>query len=72
MLITCLLLVKEVWDVKPTYRKSWAGTFLMWSDLILGNSFKVLKGCRVLFLAMVPDVQAGDRKKFVQAVSQKP
>ena len=25
MLITCLLFVLEVWDGKPTYRKSWAG-----------------------------------------------
>ena len=25
MLITHLLLVLEVWDGKPTYRKSWAG-----------------------------------------------
>ena len=25
MLITRLLLVVEVWDGKPTYRKSWAG-----------------------------------------------
>ena len=22
-----------VWDGKPTYRKSWAGNLLMWSDL---------------------------------------
>ena len=27
MLISCLLLVLEVWDGKPTYRKSWAGYF---------------------------------------------
>ena len=36
MLITCLLLVLEVCNVKPTYRKSWAGNLLMWSDLTLG------------------------------------
>ena len=26
---------------KPTYRKSWAGDLLVWSDLILEPSFKV-------------------------------
>ena len=36
-----LLLVLEVWDGKPTYRKSWAGNRLVWSDLTLGPSFKV-------------------------------
>ena len=41
MLITRLLLVLEVWDGIPTYRKSWAGNLLMWSDLTLGLSFKV-------------------------------
>ena len=40
-LITCLLLVVQVWDGKPTYRKSWAGNLLMWSDLTLDLSFKV-------------------------------
>ena len=39
--ITRLLLVPEVWDGKPTYRKSWAGNLLVWSDLTLGPSFKV-------------------------------
>ena len=34
--ITCLLLVLEVWDGKPSYRKSWAVNFLVWSDLIVG------------------------------------
>ena len=29
---------------KPTYRKSWAGNLLMWSDLILGSSSKVKRG----------------------------
>ena len=33
VLITCLLLVLEVWDGKPTYRKSWAGNLFVWSDL---------------------------------------
>ena len=35
MLITCLLLVLEVWDGKPTYRKLWAGNLVVWSDLTL-------------------------------------
>ena len=29
VLITCLLLVLEVWNGKPTYRKSWAGSLLV-------------------------------------------
>ena len=44
MPITHLLLVLEVWDGKPTYRKSWAGNLLVWSDLMLGPSFKVKQG----------------------------
>ena len=40
-IITRLLLVLEVWDGKPAYRKSWAGNLLVWSDLTLGPSFKV-------------------------------
>ena len=44
MPITLLLLVLEVWDGKPTYRKSWAGNLLVWSDLTLGPSFKVKGG----------------------------
>ena len=39
--ITCILLVLGVWDGKPTYRKSWAGILLVWSDLTLDPSFKV-------------------------------
>ena len=35
-----LLLVLEVLNVKPTYRKSWAGNRL-WTDLTLVPSFKV-------------------------------
>ena len=27
--ITCLLLVREVWNGKPTYRKSWGGNLLV-------------------------------------------
>ena len=41
VLITCLLLVLEVWNGKPTYRKSWAGNGLVWSDLTLDPLFKV-------------------------------
>ena len=41
MPITRLLLILEVWDSKPTYRKSWAGNLLVWSDLTFGPSFKV-------------------------------
>ena len=44
VLITRLLLVLEVWDGKPTYRKSWAGDLLVWSDLTLDPSFKVKRG----------------------------
>ena len=36
-----LIMVLEVWDGKPTYRKSLAGTLLVWSDLTLDPSFKV-------------------------------
>ena len=38
------LLVLDIWDGKPTYRKSWAGNLLVWSDLTLGSSFKVKQG----------------------------
>ena len=36
-----LLLVLEVWDGKPTYKKSWAVSLLVWSDLTLDPSIKV-------------------------------
>ena len=39
--LTRLLLVLDVWDGKPTYRKSCTGNLLVWSDLTLGPSFKV-------------------------------
>ena len=39
--ISPLLLVLEVWDGKPTCRKSWAGNLLVWSDLTFDPSFKV-------------------------------
>ena len=41
VLITRLLSILEVLDGKPTYRKSWAGNLVEWSDLTLGPSFKV-------------------------------
>ena len=41
MLITHLLLILEVCNVKPTQRKSWAGNLLMLLDLTFGPSFKV-------------------------------
>ena len=44
LLITHLLLVLEFWDGIPTYRKSWAGNILVWSDLTLDPSFKVKRG----------------------------
>ena len=44
VLITCLLLVLEVRNLQPAYRKSWAGNLLMWSDMTLGPSFKVKPG----------------------------
>ena len=40
-LITRLLFVLDLWDGKPTCRKSWAGNLLVGSDLTLGLSFKV-------------------------------
>ena len=33
VLITCLLLVLEAWDVKPTYRKSWESFDVVKFDL---------------------------------------
>ena len=48
VLITRLLLVLEVCNVKLTYRKSWAGNLLMWSDLTLRPSFRVKQGQPIL------------------------
>ena len=31
-------------NVKPTYRKSWAGNLLMWSGLTLSPSFNIRRG----------------------------
>ena len=39
-----LIMVLEIWDGKQTYRKSLAGTLLVWSDLTLDPSFKVKQG----------------------------
>ena len=36
MLITRLLLVVQVWDGKPIFRKSWARKLLVWSGFELG------------------------------------
>ena len=36
-----LIIGPRGWDCKPTYRKSWAGNLLVWSDLTLGPLFKV-------------------------------
>ena len=36
MPITRLLFFPEVWDSKPSYRKSWAGNLLVCSDLTFG------------------------------------
>ena len=44
LVITHLLLVVDVCNVKPTYRKSWAANLLMWSHLTFGPSFKVKRG----------------------------
>ena len=44
VLITCLLLVLEIWNGKLTCKKSWGGHLLVWSDLTLGPSFKVKRG----------------------------
>ena len=44
VLITHLVLVVQVWDGKPTYRKSWGENLLMWSDLTLDPYFKVKRG----------------------------
>ena len=38
VLRTCLLLILEVCNVKPMYRKSWARKLLLWSDLTFDPS----------------------------------
>ena len=44
VVISPLLLVLEVYNVKPTYSKSCAANLLMCSDLTLDPSFKVKQG----------------------------
>ena len=39
-----LIMVLEACNVKPTYRKSWAGNLVMWPGLTLDPSFKVKRG----------------------------
>ena len=39
-----LIMVLEVWDGKQTYRKSLAGTLLVWSNSTLDPSCKVKQG----------------------------
>ena len=46
MLITRLLLVLEVWDGKPTYRKSLAVNVFVWLDLILTPSSRSSEGIK--------------------------
>ena len=43
MLIPHLLLVVQVWDGKPTYKKYWARNLLMYSDLTLGPPSRLNK-----------------------------
>ena len=39
-----LIIGRKACNVKPTYRKSWAGNLRMWSDLTLEPCFKVKRG----------------------------
>ena len=39
-----LIIGPRCFDGKPTYRKSYTGNLLVWSDLTLGPSFKVKRG----------------------------
>ena len=41
---THLLLILEVWDVKPTHRKSYTANLFMLSDLTFDHFFKVKQG----------------------------
>ena len=66
MLITRLLSILEVWDGKPTYRKSWAGNLLAWLDLTLGPSFKVKRGqpnLKVLITRLLLVLEVWDGKQ---------
>ena len=64
VLITYLLLVLEICNVKLTCRKSWAGNFLMWSDLAFGPSFKVKGGQPNLKVLEVCNVKPTFRKSW--------
>ena len=69
MPITRLLLVLEVWDGKPTYRKSWAGNLLVWLDLTLGPSFKVKRGqpnLKVLITRFLLVLQVWDGNQHIE------
>ena len=74
VLITRLLLVLEVWDCKPAYRKTWDGNVLMWSDLTLDPSFKVKQGyqnlkvliTRLLLVLEVCHVKSTYRKSWAR------
>ena len=51
--------------MKPTYRKSWTGNLLVWSDLTLDPSVKVKRGwpnLKVLITRLLLVVQAWDGK----------
>ena len=72
MPITRLLLLLEVWDGKPTYRKSWAGNLLVWSDLTLGPSFKVKRGqpnLKVLITRLLLVLEVWDGKPTYRIMS---
>ena len=48
MSITCLLLVLEVRDGKPSYRKSWDVNFLVWLEFFIGPLLQ--DRARILYL----------------------
>ena len=65
VLITRLLLVLEVWDGIPTYRKPWAGNLLVCSHLTLGPLFKVKRvyaNLKVLIARLLLVLEVGDGK----------
>ena len=51
--------------MKPTYRKSWAGNLLMWSDLTLNPSFNIKRGqpnLKVLITPLLLILEVGNVK----------
>ena len=65
VLITRLLLMLEVCNVKTAYRKSWAGNLLTWSDLTLSPSFKVKQeqpNLKVLIIRLLLILEVGNVK----------